>query len=678
MSVATVARHTEDGLVEARLEVKLLGGFEIHSAGQVHVFDKRKACAILAYLLLSGQYRETRGRLSALLWSDRDEEHARASLRQSIRDLRQIEVQTGVNFLAVDKLSVGIDRTLFKTDIATVHLALKQRDFAIADGILAQRSDSLCAGLQDCDPVFDNWLRMTATHWSDSLVQQLSKALDAPNSTVAERKAIASCILHVDPLHEAAAMEMLRALYREGGFASAHGFFERYSNDLRAELDIAPPRDMIRQLEEFKTGERSDVAGAAPQGRIEPDMLPNVVEKPTIVLVTEKYRASDAHIQFALVSELSASLSRFRHWTAIQAELDPEIIRSRSIDGLLSALKDIADVAVVINTAERGTERLFEISCVSLTHGELHFTTTAPHAPSGWRTVFNEICAQVASRLQLAISSTRLHRIDTLSPNYISAYDHWLDGQRLSILWRNDTEAAAIARYEDAIRLDPKLACAYSSLAAILNSRWIVLPGYPLDSADLERAFDLAKQAVMLDPLDHRNQVNLAWSHLLARRWELADFHFGLAHDLNAANPATLIAYALASAFVGSPERAVDLARRSFELNPLHDPHYYGYLATISFLAGDLPGCIQAVEKSDGLFPDIRGWSAAAHALSGNDAAAGADFRVFLRSISAAWYNNERPSRRAAIDWFKNVFPIRIEADRERLAQGIDRAARLA
>ncbi|BCH35199.1 trifolitoxin synthesis, TfuA [Mesorhizobium sp. L-8-10] len=680
MSTSVVEKRAQETAPRKRLAIRLIGGFEIRSSDKVHALDKRKAGAILAYLVLNAQSHETRGRLSALLWSDRDEEHARASLRQSIRDLKQIETATGVDFLVVDKHSVGIDHDALESDVSALQNALDRRNFAQVDVLLARGRESLCEGLRDCDPVFDNWIAMTSTHWADRVLDRLSKSLDMPNLTSAERKTIAGCVLRLEPFHEAAVTEMLRALYREGGYPRARVFFEHYCADLRSELDLSPPREIVRQFEQFKEAADAPSGTTINVSGFEEDAasLPSAVERPTIVLVTEKQRASHAHIQFALVSELSASLSRFRHWTAIHAEVDRTLIRAGRVDELRKVTSGHADLAVVITMPDEPAEPSFEILCRDLATGAIHFSTTAPSAPSAWRTVFNEICAHVASRLQIAISTTRLHRLDEQSPNYVSAYDSWLDGQRLSILWRTDTEAAAISRYEEAIRQDPKLACAYSSLAGILNSRWIVLPGYPLDGADLDRAFELAKTAVMLDPLDHRNQVNLAWSHLLARRWELADFHFGLAHDLNSANPATLMAYSIASAFMGNHERATQLSERSFELNPLREPHYHGYRATVLFLAGDLRGCIESVEQSNDLFPDIRGWSAAAHALLGNDAKAGTDFRLFLRSVSAAWYNRERPTRREATEWFKNVFPLRLEADRERLAEGVDRAARLA
>ena len=163
MSVTMIHRQRERGSSRKSLEVKLVGNFEMRSLDKVYALDKRKACAILAYLLLNGQTRETRGRLSALLWSDKDEERARASLRQSIRDLKDIESAAGVEFLLVDKLSVGIDHTIIDTDVSAVRHALAERDFAAADTILSEGEISLCTGLQDCDPVFDNWIRTTSS-----------------------------------------------------------------------------------------------------------------------------------------------------------------------------------------------------------------------------------------------------------------------------------------------------------------------------------------------------------------------------------------------------------------------------------------------------------------------------------------------------------------------------------
>ena len=54
--------------------------------------DPEKARAALAYIALSEGRRETRERLVGLLWSESGEDKARASLRQTLRDLRVAEV----------------------------------------------------------------------------------------------------------------------------------------------------------------------------------------------------------------------------------------------------------------------------------------------------------------------------------------------------------------------------------------------------------------------------------------------------------------------------------------------------------------------------------------------------------------------------------------------------------
>lgn len=663
LTQSTLFGGRSDHIASTQLEMRLIGAFQLLSAKADHTPVKRKAAAILAYLILTGQSRETRGRLAALLWSESDEERARASLRQCIHDLKQVEADAGRPFLNVDKLAVGARPGCFHTDIAALDAALENDAFGDVSRLLANARDGLCAGLYDCDPVFDNWLRMQSTAWSDRTVSRLAALLE--DADPEDRRSIAVCILQLDPFFEPAVLEMLRLRHDEGGYARALAYFERYAEELREELDLAPPRrvaEELAMLREASTPRRQQPAttGAKP-----------APERPTIAIITVRGDAENAHIQFALASELSASLSRFRHWTAVQVEME-----ASAGTGILKTIGDAVDLAVIIDLEVEQGRHVFEISCHDVPDGTLLFTMKALPDSSSWRSASNEFCAQIAARLQIAISSARLHRIGKTSPQQISAYDCWLDGQRLSLLWRKDTEQAAVERYEEAIRLDPNLSCAYSGLAGVLNSRWIVWPGSPDNGQDLARAFELAKKAVLLDPFDHRNQVNLAWSHLLAHRWQLAEFHFELAHDLNARNPTTLIAYALASSYLGEHRRAAELSRLAFQLSPVNDPHFHGYQATIAFLAGDFQGCVDAARQSDGLFPDLSGWSAAANAAMGRDEDARADFGRFVERLAEAWSGRGKPDRTRASEWLKTAFPIRQPADRRRLAEAVDRAER--
>lgn len=511
---------------------------------------------------------------------------------------------------------------------------------------------------------------MQSTMMTDRLVARLAAALES-ETDARQRKSIAACILQLDPFFDDAVIETIRAICQESGYARALAFFERYAAELKAEMDLSPSAEMRRVLESLRRGDENG-RQPAEEDKGQGDHESRIPGRPTIAVVIARREAENEHLQFALATELLASISRFRHWTALSTELQGA---RASYEDVRKAAGDHVDIGVLIRLIDDASPSVFEIMCFDFLQGGEAFTLSVSSDPASWRSTFNEVCARFSARLQIALSSARLHRISQTSPNRFSAYDCWLDGQRLSIMWRKETEDAAINRYEEAIRLDPELSCAYSSLAAVLNSRWIVVPGAPTIEQDQKRAFELAKRSVLLDPFDHRNQVNLAWSHLLARRWDLADFHFGLAHEQNSANPATLIAYALASSFMGNHERAMELSKRCFELNPTPDAHYLGYQATIAFLAGDLEECVAAASRCDELFADINGWSASALALLKRGDEAGNAFRRFLRNLSAAWHGEIKPDRRTAVDWFMTAFPIRRAVDQEKLARGIELAA---
>src|ERR1700733_10871070 len=66
----------------------LFGPASFNVGGRELRFKSLKLRAALGYIALNDSLTETRERLVGLLWSESGEEHARASLRQNIRELR--------------------------------------------------------------------------------------------------------------------------------------------------------------------------------------------------------------------------------------------------------------------------------------------------------------------------------------------------------------------------------------------------------------------------------------------------------------------------------------------------------------------------------------------------------------------------------------------------------------
>lgn len=137
-----------------QLRLRVFGAVEAWtSAGKSILPRGCKAQAILAYLAMCGESAVPRRRLARLLWSTRWEEQARASLRQSLVELRRSIVAETPELLRIER-----DRVCLQIDKVWV------------DGIdipaEADRSvsppqpdtDTFLESLRGVDAAFDHWI----------------------------------------------------------------------------------------------------------------------------------------------------------------------------------------------------------------------------------------------------------------------------------------------------------------------------------------------------------------------------------------------------------------------------------------------------------------------------------------------------------------------------------------
>ncbi|NJM30885.1 MAG: hypothetical protein HC855_12990 [Rhizobiales bacterium] len=74
----------------AAIRIRLLGPFSLEIAGKPVVVASKRARAMLAYLVQREGSEAARTTLTGLLWGERGEEQARASLRQTLSELRAL------------------------------------------------------------------------------------------------------------------------------------------------------------------------------------------------------------------------------------------------------------------------------------------------------------------------------------------------------------------------------------------------------------------------------------------------------------------------------------------------------------------------------------------------------------------------------------------------------------
>src|SRR5882724_1350627 len=107
-SVAAVAKH---------IHLRLLNGFSLStSAGEPLPLRGSRAQCIVAYLALQPMHSCTRQALMGLLWSDRGQAQAQASLRMSLSEIRAGFRQTAYDVLIADRDEVELKSDLVAID----------------------------------------------------------------------------------------------------------------------------------------------------------------------------------------------------------------------------------------------------------------------------------------------------------------------------------------------------------------------------------------------------------------------------------------------------------------------------------------------------------------------------------------------------------------------------------
>jgi TolB-like protein len=143
------------------LRLQVFGAMEAWSWSGESVLPRgRKAQAILAYLAMCGEATVPRQRLIKLLWSKRWDEQARASLRQSLMELRRYVGTIGPELLTIEKDRVSLQGA--KVWVDGIGARSDMTDWTPLPQA-SQPADSFLESLRGLDAAFDQWIETRAT-----------------------------------------------------------------------------------------------------------------------------------------------------------------------------------------------------------------------------------------------------------------------------------------------------------------------------------------------------------------------------------------------------------------------------------------------------------------------------------------------------------------------------------
>ncbi len=664
----------------ARLSISLVGRLTLRFDGRTVELRTRKAAAVLGYLALSETKHESRERLVGLFWSRSDEEKARASLRQVVKELRFVLDQAGFPGFAAGRLSIGIDVAQVEVDVESI---LRLAEGALIHPLLLNTRrlhERLLEGMDDLDPSFRVWILAKRQTIQERLLRNLDAALTSTQISGETRRQVAAAVANLDPTHEQACCCLMQGYAEDGDTAGALRIYKALWELLDRDYGMEPAKATQDLVARVKLGAFERPA-SEPRVRSE-DVDPAIVRinrrddaatpasarspaKPRLLLMPFKMHGVDsdrAHLVQGFGLHLAASLVRFREWSVID--------RPTSAVALLSA--DTALRYCLETTAYQAGD---EINLVMVLRdentGEVIWSEGLRLGLDNWFGTQQRVIRRIATSLNVQLSAERTRRLAGVSDVSLDVYDRWLRGQSLMTKFDPESWRRAVAIFIEAIRDESSFSPIFSGLVQLNNVEHFVHPGLFRDLHKAKETLELAKRSVELDPVDSRAHLCCGWSYVMALREAEAGSHVELACELNDNDPWTLLSGGLFHAFCGSIEQARMRAEQALALSPVPSRLEWGYHCIIRVLGGDYAGAIEAYDQAYDVIKTLPAWRAAALYELGRHEVARREAQRALNGTRSFWVGPDAPTDWAITRWLLQAHPITVTSRWEALRDSL-------
>jgi DNA-binding SARP family transcriptional activator/TolB-like protein len=538
----------------------------------------RKTRAILAVLALAAPRPVLRAQLISLLWSRREPQQAKGSLRQALHDLHDALGPLAASLLDIDRAQVALRDDCIEVDIRTA-------DAESPD----QRIDSsrLLEDLGGIDPALDQWLadqRGALTKRARARAETALRAADRPD----QMAAAAEALLVIDRGHEAAWQALMRARIDQCDKAAALAVFEQCRIALAEAAQCTPSPQTMALLAQARAENEAQPAriASSQHGKIEPLGFAAMSGPPggRLRVGVAQLRALPSNLAgelaAALAEELTGALARFRWLACVPvgslANLFGErwtpdsVWRELALDFLLEGTVQQNDEQIRVRT------RLLDLRNA----GEVVWSSRFDRTVTGILDLQDDIASGTVAQLESRLLLWEGERISAQVRTNPTAHD--LLHVSIPRLFRLDKSGfgAAGENLQQALHLDP-----YNPRILVWLAQWHLFAigqGWSddIDTATM-RTRELARAAVDLAPDDAR-ALALA-GHVRGFIERRPDEALELHERAIAANPNLPLAWsrsAIAHSYAGQHAEARRRAARARSLSP-DDP--FGFVYEDSF-----------------------------------------------------------------------------------------------
>ena len=649
-------------------------------------FRSRKARCLIGLVALWPGACMSREKLASFLWDPAPEIQARTSLRQCLKEIRDRLGPAADDLIEASRLDIRVLAENVTLDVSTLTggLNMAKTDSDLALSLARLWMGELFGEIVPAAPMFEAWVQVERTRLrgmiSGLLTDHLQRFVAAGDFGKAD---LAEELVRIEPAHEYAFQFLMRYHASRGDQAGALRQFARVEKALADELDSEPSQETIDLLVAIKRGDAltklpvftSGQSGPAATSKISARGIPKIAIRSPLTRYAD---SSKDYLADGFSGLLKLCMSRFRCWMILSWP-STGFDSPHKIDYTDLAAKTGAEYVVDTVIDWRQPDGKLYVALVDCLDGSQIWNEIFTISADDLQTMSHTVAGSISSRLASRIDHMALLRYARTPPGNAVAYDLWLRGHQLTKAWSPEADIEAKALFAQAMAMDPGLACAYASLASILSSQAMIRPGYANERQDRKQALELSQKAVSLDPYDSRNHMNMGWSWLVARSGSRAYWHFKLAVDLNPYDSETLIAGAMAMAFMGHIDLALKWSGTAIDINPVHPEYFSAYLSAIQYLAGDYAGAAETLIACSETFPDRSAWAAAAHAMLGEGQQAAEAYVQFSGLIARLWEGPAPLTTEQLHHWmlYKST-PVIWDEGRNKLSEGLQLAQQFA
>jgi len=654
----------------ARLEIRLLGGLEVRFDGNALTFPTRHSALLLACLAMAPDMRLTRGRICELLWVDRAEDQARASLRQTLYRLKSVFGDPEPALFYSNRSHVWLSEQTVWCDVAAFKQALDGDENGLAEAF-ALYNGELIENHGAAGEAFEAWLSDERLNIRKRAKQGFFRLAGHQNENqcFADLEVTARKLVAIDSVDEAARRLLMTACAFQDQRNAALKAYKELCTLLHDEFGAEPEPETEALSAAIRDGSLLSSKKSAADSSIRQELRPGFSDLPYIAVLPFDNLSDEPDQEYfsnAVTEDLITGLSRVRELYVI-ARNSTFSYRGRAVQ-IKQVGEELGARYVVEGSVRRVGDRVrVTAQLIDAEHDRHIWAERYDREVGDIFALQDEITRNIVGTIEPELRDAESERSRQRSPAVLSAWDchHRATWQCYKMTKENFTEGIRLLRR--AVELDPMFGHAFGTLASALFG-WVMLGYADNPKASIAEAVEAGRRAVALDSKNAHTYFGLGRAYTLCGDLEGAVTHFELALEIN---PSYALAYhGLTTAFIflGRHEEAIAHVDAALRLSP-RDTLKWAFLQSKAHAFYQLRWYQEAAETalSSTHFPGAESWC---WAFLGASLAQLGRFDEANAAIVQARNMNQKVS----LGFIRASLPWRVKSDLEHCIDGLRKA----